>query len=160
MGTGQLVLDGLVLLFGLIGVLLPGVPGPLIVWAGVLWWSMAEKTAVAWALLAGATAVLLLSQALRWLLPSRSMSGAGITRGTLLLAGCAGAVGFVVVPVVGAVPGFVAGVYVAERARLGAHGPAWVSTRNALRATGYAVLVELVSCLLVAGAWLAAVIFA
>lgn len=159
MGTGQLVLDGLVLLFGLVGVVLPGVPGPLLVWAGVLWWAMTEKTAVAWALLAGATAVLLLNQVLRWLLPSRSLRGAGITRGTLLLAACTAAVGFVVVPVIGAAPGFLAGLYGAERVRLGARGPAWVSTRNALRAIGFAVLVELVICLLVASAWLAAVVF-
>ncbi|MBC3992878.1 DUF456 domain-containing protein [Streptomyces sp. AC563] len=159
MGTGQLVLDGLVLLFGLVGVVLPGVPGPLIVWAGVLWWSMAEQTSVAWALLAGATAALLLNQALRWLLPARGMRGSGITRGTLLLAACTAGVGFIVLPVIGAAPGFLAGLYAAERVRLGAHGPAWFSTRDALRAIGFAVLVELVICLLVTSAWLAAVLF-
>ncbi|MER0243472.1 DUF456 domain-containing protein [Streptomyces sp. HSW2009] len=159
MGTGQLVLDGLVLLFGLVGVVLPGVPGPLLVWAGVLWWSMAEKTTAAWGLLACATALLLLNQALRWLLPARSMQGSGITRGTLLLAATAAGAGFVLLPVIGAVPGFLAGLYTAERIRLGAHGPAWVSTRNALRAIGYAVLIELVICLLITAAWVAAVVF-
>ncbi len=60
---------------------------------------------------------------------------------------------------IGAAPGFLAGLYTAERVRLGAHGPAWVSTRDALRAIGFAVPVELVICLLIASAWLAAVLF-
>ncbi|MFE6776211.1 DUF456 domain-containing protein [Streptomyces sp. NPDC057702] len=158
MGAGQLVLAGLVLLFGLVGVVLPGVPGPLLVWAGVLWWSMAEKTTAAWALLAGATGLLLLNQVLRWLLPARGMPGSGVTRRTLLLAACTAAVGFVALPVIGALPGFVIGLYAAERVRLGAHGPALVSTRDALRAIGYAVLVELTLCLLITSAWLATVI--
>ncbi|MDT0450053.1 hypothetical protein [Streptomyces hesseae] len=63
MGTWQLLLVGLVMLLGLLGVVTPGVPGPLIVWAGTLWWTMAELSAVAWAVLVGGTGLLLLDQA-------------------------------------------------------------------------------------------------
>ncbi|MET7901110.1 DUF456 domain-containing protein [Streptomyces sp. NPDC005336] len=160
MGTWQLVLCGLVMLLGLIGVVVPGVPGPPIVWAGVLWWSMAEKTALAWTVLAGATALLLLSQALKWLLPARRLSGAGITRRTFLLAGAAAIVGFFVLPVLGAPLGFIAAIYGAERHRLGGHGEAWLSTRLAMRAIGTSVLVELFACLLVTAGWLTAVLTA
>ncbi|KOG88098.1 membrane protein, partial [Streptomyces varsoviensis] len=52
METPQLLLVGLVMLLGLLGVVTPGVPGPLIVWAGVLWWSMTARTALAWGVLA------------------------------------------------------------------------------------------------------------
>ncbi|MEU8571412.1 DUF456 domain-containing protein [Streptomyces pathocidini] len=157
MGTWQLVLVGLVMLLGLLGVLVPGVPGPPVVWAGVLWWSLTEQTTLAWWVLMGATAVLLLNQVLKWLLPTRHMKEAGIPWRTLYVGGAVAFVGFFVVPVVGAVIGFVAGLYGAERVRLGNHGNAWASTRVAMRAIGLSVLIELFACLLVVGAWVGAV---
>ncbi|MEV4870791.1 DUF456 domain-containing protein [Streptomyces syringium] len=158
MGTWQLVLVGLVMLLGLFGVVTPGLPGPPIVWAGVLWWSMTERTASAWAVLAVATGVLLLTQAVIWLLPPRRPRGAGITRRAFLVAGASGVVGFFVLPVIGAVPGFLAGLYAMERRRLGGHGEAWASTRTVMRALGTSVLVELFACLLVVGGWIGAVV--
>ncbi|KUJ70948.1 hypothetical protein ACZ90_01210 [Streptomyces albus subsp. albus] len=158
MGTWQLVLCGLVMLFGLVGVVVPGVPGPPIVWAGLLWWSTAEKTVLAWGVLASGTAVLLLNQAVQWLLPVRRLRGAGITRRTFLLAGVTGIGGFFLLPLLGAVVGFIAAIYGAERRRLGGHGAAWASTRLVMRSIGTSVLVELCACLLVTGAWLGAVV--
>ncbi|MCC3772813.1 DUF456 domain-containing protein [Streptomyces sp. UNOC14_S4] len=158
MGTWQLLLVGLVMLLGLLGVVTPGVPGPPIVWAGVLWWSMTARTALAWAVLAGATGVLLLNQAVIWLLPPRRPRGAGITRRAFLVAGSAGIAGFFLVPLLGGPLGFVAGLYGVERRRLGGHGEAWASTRNVMRALGTSVLVELFACLLVVGAWVGSVV--
>ncbi|MBT2382372.1 DUF456 domain-containing protein [Streptomyces sp. ISL-11] len=160
MGTWQLVLVGLVMLLGLLGVVTPGVPGPPIVWAGVLWWSMTTRTAAAWAVLAGATGVLLLNQAVIWLLPPRRPRGAGITRRAFLVAGAAGTAAFFVVPVLGAPLGFVAGIYGAERRRLGGRGAAWASTRHVMRTLGTSVLVELFACLLVVGVWVGTVVWA
>ncbi|MET8677890.1 DUF456 domain-containing protein [Streptomyces sp. NPDC004647] len=157
MGTWQLVAVGLVMLLGLLGVLVPVVPGPLVVWSGVLWWSLTDKSGLAWWVLMGATAVLLLNQALKWLLPARRMSQSGVPWRTLYVGGVASVVGFFVVPVVGALIGFVAGVYGAERDRLGSHGGAWASTRTAMRAIGLGILIELFACLLVVGAWIGAV---
>ncbi|WP_197358472.1 DUF456 family protein, partial [Streptomyces clavuligerus] len=62
-------------------------------------------------------------------------------------------------PVVGAVPGFLGGIYLAERRRLGGHGEAVASTRAVMRGAGTGALVELLACLLVAGAWLGAVVW-
>ncbi|GAA0480370.1 DUF456 domain-containing protein [Streptomyces sp. NPDC046215] len=157
MGTWQLVLVGLVMLLGLLGAVTPGLPGPPIVWAGLLWWSMTERTALAWAVLAGATGVLLLNQAVIWLLPPRRLRGAGITRRAFLVAGGAGVAGFFLVPLLGAPLGFVTGLYGMERRRLGGRGEAWASTRNVMRALGTSVLVELFASLLVVGAWVGAV---
>ncbi|MFE0047719.1 DUF456 domain-containing protein [Streptomyces albireticuli] len=158
MGTWQLVLVGLVMLLGLYGVVIPGVPGPPIVWAGTLWWSMTERSATAWAVLAGATGVLLLAQAVVWLLPPRRIKVAGVTRRAFLVAGSAGIAGFFVVPLLGAALGFMAGLYGVERRRLGGHGEAWASMRNVMRALGTSVLVSLFACLLVVGAWVGTVV--
>jgi hypothetical protein len=73
-------------------------------------------------------------------------------------AGVGALAGFVLLPVVGAVPGYVGGIYLCERLRLGGHGPAMTSTRAVMRAVGTSVLVELFACLLVVGAWMGAVL--
>jgi ABC-type Fe3+ transport system permease subunit len=68
--------------------------------------------------------------------------------------------GFFLIPVVGFIIGFVVGVYLSERQRLGSHPEAWPSTRKALSAAGLSILIELASGLLIAGTWLVAVLFA
>ncbi|MFE6668637.1 DUF456 domain-containing protein [Streptomyces sp. NPDC057697] len=160
MSVWQLVAVGLVMLLGLLGVLVPGVPGQAIVWAAVLWWALTDTTPVAWGVLMGATALLLLNQALKPLLPPRRPRETGAPRRTLMLGGVGAIVGFFVVPVVGGAMGYVGAVYGAERLRLGSRGAGWASVRSVMRATGYAVLVELYACLLVAGTWLGAVLWA
>jgi len=159
MGVWQLVGVGLVMLLGLVGVLVPGVPGQAIVWAAVLWWALTDMTPTAWGILIGATALMLLNQALKPLLPPRRPGESGAPRRTVMIGGVAGIVGFFVVPVIGGIAGFVGAIYGAERLRLGSRGAGWTSVRSVMRATGYAVLVELFACLLVAGTWLGALIW-
>jgi len=53
--------------------------------------------------------------------------------------------------------GFVLGVYLAERFRLGADHGAWASTRHAVRAVGLSILIELSAATLAAGIWVLAV---
>jgi hypothetical protein len=57
-----------------------------------------------------------------------------------------------VIPVVGVLVGFPVGVYAAERVRLGPAG-AWPSTKEALRAVGVSILIELVAGVLATGVW-------
>lgn len=153
----QLLLVGLVLLLGVVGVLVPGVPGTWLVWAGLMWWAVQEHSALAWSLLVAATALLLVVQVVKWQLPPRQLRGVGITPRMAAFAGAGAVLGFVLVPVLGAVPGFVGGIYLCERLRLGTHGEAWTSVRTVMRAVGTSVLVELFACLLVMGAWVGAV---
>lgn len=158
MGTWELLLVGLILVTGLCGVLVPGVPGSWLVWAAVLWWALTDPQPVAWGILVGATVVLFLSQVVRWALPPRRLRSYGTPR-MAVFAGAGAVVGFVLVPVVGAIPGFVGGVYLAERLRLGSRGEAVASVRTAMRSGGSGVLAELFPCLLIAGAWLGAVLW-
>lgn len=158
MDVWQLVLVGLVMLLGLLGVMVPGVPGPAIVWAAILWWALDDRSRVAWVALSAATGLMLLNVAVRPLLPSRRPGRAVAPRRTLLIAGAAAIGGFFVLPVVGGVLGFVGGVYGAERSRLGSHRDGWASTRALMRGAGRTLLVELLVCLLAAAVWLAALI--
>ncbi|MFG2877063.1 DUF456 domain-containing protein [Streptomyces sp. NPDC048337] len=158
MDLPQLLLVGLVLLLGVVGVLVPGVPGTWLVWAGLMWWALHERSAPAWSLLVAATALLLVVQVVKWQLPPRRLRGVGVTRRMAVFAGAGAVLGFVLVPVLGAVPGFMGGIYLCERLRLGTHGEAWASVRAVMRAVGTSVLVELLACLLVVGAWLGSVV--
>ncbi|MET9882930.1 DUF456 domain-containing protein [Streptomyces sp. NPDC006430] len=158
MDLPQLFLVGLVLLLGVVGVMIPGVPGTWLVWAGVLWWALHLRSVLAWSLLVSTTALLLVVQVIKWLLPPRQLRGVGATPRMAVYAGTGALLGFVLVPVLGAVPGFVGGIYLCERLRLGTHGQARASVRAVMRALGTSVLVELFACLMVVGAWVGAVL--
>ncbi len=158
MDLPQLLLVGLVLLLGVLGVLVPGVPGTWLVWAGLLWWALHERSAPAWTLLVAATVLLLVVRVVKWLLPPRRLQGVAVTPRMAVYAGAGAVLGFVLIPVLGAVPGFVGGIYLCERLRLGTHGEAWASTRSVMRAVGTSVLVELFACLVVVGAWVGVVV--
>ncbi len=160
MGVSELLLVGLVMLLGLGGVLAPGVPGSLLVWAAVLWWALQDRSDLAGVVLAGATVVLLAAQAVRWQLPPRRRrKNGGITHRLAVRAGAGALIGFCVLPVIGAVPGFLCGIYLAERLRLGGRGEAVTATRTAMRSGGWSVLIELFAGLLIMAAWLGAVIW-
>ncbi|MEU2582334.1 DUF456 domain-containing protein [Streptomyces avermitilis] len=159
MGAWELLPVGVVLLLGLVGVLVPGVPGSWLVWAAVLWWTLKDPQALAWGVLVGATLVLLLSRAIRWSLPPRRLRESGATPRMGAYAGIGALLGFVLLPVIGAIPGFIGGIYLSERLRLGRHREAVAAVRTAMRSGGSSVLTELFACLLVAGAWLGAVLW-
>ncbi|HEY3480858.1 MAG TPA: DUF456 domain-containing protein [Streptomyces sp.] len=159
MGTAQVGLIGAVMLLGLVGVPAPGVPGTLLCWAAVLWWATQEHTSLTWGVLAASTGLLAVVQVIVWLMPARRIRDSGVTYHTVVNAGAVAIAGFFLVPVVGGVLGFVGTLYFTERVRLGGgHRTAWAATRRAMRAVGGSVLVELMGCLMVAGAWLGAVI--
>jgi uncharacterized protein len=157
MGVWDLLLVGLVILLGLCGVVLPAMPGSWLVWAAVLWWALQDPQPVAWWVLVGATVLLLVSQAVRWTLPPRRLRADTAGRRMLGHAGAGSVLGFVLVPVLGAIPGFLAGVYLYERLRLGRHKDAVAALRTVMRSGGSSVLAELFTCQLIAAAWVGAV---
>jgi uncharacterized protein len=150
------LLAGALVALGLVGVVVPVLPGSLLVGAGVLVWALAERTPVAWAVLGGAVVLLAAGQVGSWLLAGRSLLGAGVPRRSLLVAGAAAVVGMFVVPVVGLVLGGVLGLYLAELVRLGPGSASARSTLAAVRALAVAVGVELAGALAAALTWLVA----
>src|SRR4051812_15172017 len=75
-----------------------------------------------------------------------------------LPASCYAGAGFFLIPVIGFLIDFPLGVYLEERRRLGPHTAAWHATREALRAMGLSIVIELSATVLAAGAWPAAVL--
>ena len=150
---------GLLILLGLAGVVVPVLPGLLLVWAGVLVWFLDDRDTQRMAVLIAVTLVLALGTVVKYLVPGRRLREAGVPWGTMALGALLGIVGFFVVPVVGLLLGFVLGVWLGEMLRLGDSGTAWRSTRHALVAVGLSILIELAAGLVATAIWAAAVVW-
>jgi uncharacterized protein len=148
-----IALIGAAIVAGLVGIVVFVIPGLLIVWAAVLVWALFEQTLLAWGVLALATVVALAGTVVKYLLPGQRMRDAGVPGRSIVLGALLGFVGFFLIPVVGLFIGFVLGIFLAERIRLGGHGEAWPSTVHALKAVGLSILIELLAGLLIAASW-------
>ena len=153
-----LIIVGLAIATGLVGIVGPVLPGAVLVWAAIAVWALAVGGATAWAVLGVATLAIGGAQIVKVLVPGRRLRDAGVPRRSIVAGVVLAVVGFFLVPVVGFFIGFPLGVYLQERQRLGGHAAAWLSTREALRAMGLSILIELTATVLAAGAWLAAVL--
>ena len=143
MSGSALLLVALLMAVGLVGVLVPVVPGlPVVLGAGI-WWAAADGGGGRWVVVAVMAALLVGGVVAKYALPARAVGGSGAPRSTLLLGVGGAVVGFFEVPVVGLLIGGVAGVYLAELARLGDARAAWSSTRAVLLAAGLGMLLEL-----------------
>jgi len=147
------LLVGLAVLVGLVGIVVPVLPGSILILAAVLVWAVASATAVGWVVFALVTTLLVVGGVVKYALPGRGLRTAGVPSRTLIAGGLLGIVGFFVIPVVGLVVGFVLGVYLSELQRVGLDS-AWASTRAALKAAGLSLLIELGAGLLAAATWL------
>jgi uncharacterized protein YqgC (DUF456 family) len=152
-GTTIDLVSGVLILAGILGVVLPVIPGLLLCWAGVLLWALlGDADGGRWVVLGLATAVALAGTLIKYLWPGKRLKSTGVPTTSLLAGGVVGIVGFFVVPVVGLILGFVLGLWLAERVRLGP-GRAWPSARSALGAVGLAMLVEFAAALAIAVVW-------
>ena len=156
MGDAGLVVVGLTVAVGLVGVVVPVLPGTVLIALALLVWAVTTGGA-AWAFFAGAAALLVAGQVAMYLLPGRRMARAGIPRSSLLLGGLLGVVGFFVVPVLGLPLGFVLGVFLAQLPRSsavpGRAAGAWRSTVVALKGVGLSVAIEMGAGVLAATTW-------
>lgn len=152
--TALAVVAGLMMLVGLAGIVLPVLPGPLLIVGGVAVWAVPRGDAVGWWVLGIAVLVTVAGQVAKYLLPGRRLKASGVPTRTLLAGLALGVVGFFVVPVVGLFLGFVLGVWLAELARLPDATTAWRSAREALTAVGWSILIELAAGLVTVAVWI------
>lgn len=143
MGALGVTVTALVMLLGLVGTIVPVMPGLAVIWvAAVVYGLIAGFGTVGGVAFTAMTALALVGTVAQFALPTRG----GAVRGaptTSLLAGLAGAVtGMVVIPVLGLPIGAVAGVWLAETARLRDARAAWQVTVGVLLGFGLAALVE------------------
>ncbi|MEI6253362.1 MAG: DUF456 domain-containing protein [Mycobacteriaceae bacterium] len=157
MSTGGLILVAMAIAVGLAGILVPLLPGTLLVWAAIAVWAYIEHTTVSWVVLGVATAVLGAGILVKYLWPARRMRAADVNGRTLAAGAVLGVVGFFVIPVAGLLVGFVLGVYLAELVQRRDQRRAWASTVHAVKGVALSVGVELVAALIAAAAWVVGV---
>lgn len=157
MSGGGEALVGLAMLVGLVGTVLPFLPGLPIIWGAGLVWALQSEGSGRWVVLAVLTVLLVAGTVAHYALPARSLGGRA-PRSTLLLGVLGAVVGMFVVPVVGFPLGGVVGVFVAESRRTRSGREAWESTRRVLVAFGLGMLVEVGAGVLMMLTWLGAVV--
>lgn len=159
MNSAATFLVGVAIFVGIIGIVVPVLPGALLSLAAILVWALEEQSATGWIVLSAAVVLIGASQVVKYIVPERRLRESGIPRRSTLTGVLLGIVGFFVIPVIGMFVGFPLGVYLSERQRLRAHDLAWTSTKHALRASGLSVLIEFIGTALAAAVWMIAVLF-
>jgi uncharacterized protein YqgC (DUF456 family) len=137
----------------------PVLPGLILVLAGIAVWAVPRGDALGWWVLGIAAAIVVVGSIAKYLLPGRRMRESGVPTRSVVAGALLGIVGFFVIPVVGLFIGFPLGVYLSELLRLRDSSKAWPSTRAALGAVGFSILLELATGLLAAGVWVGALLF-
>ncbi len=155
--SGVEVLVALAIAVGLVGVIVPVLPGSLLVLGAVLVWAWDVGTGQSWGVFALAATFIALGSVVKYVVPGRRLRDGGVPGSTLFLGAVLGIVGFFVIPVVGLLVGFVLGIYLAELRRVGVDA-AWPATWHALKAVGLSILIELVACLFAAATWAVGVV--
>jgi len=149
------LLSGIAIVVGIIGVIVPVLPGLLLCWLGVLGWAIFFDGGWSkWLVFGVVTAIALVGTVVKYAWPGRNLKRSGVPNRTLFFGGLLGLVGFFVVPVVGLVLGFVLGVYLSEHVRARNSRQAWQSTVHALKAAGLSMLIELAAGLAIAAVWI------
>ena len=156
----SIVIAAVLVVVGLVGIVVPVLPGLVLVVAGIAVWAVPRGDALAWTVLGVAVAIVVAGSVAKYLLPGKRLREAGVPGRTLALGAVLGIVGFFVVPIVGLFLGFVLGVYLGEYLRLKDNRQAWTSTRKALAAVGWSIVIELATGVLAAGVWVGALVLA
>ena len=153
MSTGGIVLVAVVIAVGLLGIVVPLLPGILLVYGAIVVWAVIEHNVTAWVTLGVVTVLIGGTTLIKYTWPMKRMRAADVGTGTLFAGAALGIIGFFVIPIVGLVIGFVLGIYLAELANRHDQRMAWTSTKHAVKGVALSVGVELAGALLATAAW-------
>jgi hypothetical protein len=147
---------GVAMLAGLVGIVVPLVPGLTLIWGAALIWALDERSATAWIVLGIMTPLAVGGILVGSLLPASRASRAGAPRWVLAAGGIGMVVGFFVIPVLGAFVGGPAGIFLAELLRVRDPALAWRTTLETLRGLGLGAAAQVAVGLIMVALWAAA----
>jgi uncharacterized protein YqgC (DUF456 family) len=159
MSTLGIVLVALAISIGLAGIVVPILPGGLLVFGAIAVWAVVEQTVVGWVTLGIVTVLFLAAEVIKYLWPVKRMRRADVRTPSLVLGAVLGVIGFFVIPVLGLLLGFVLGVYLGELGVRRDGTRAWASTVHALKGVALSVGIELIGALASTVVWICAVLF-
>ena len=159
MDTFGIVLIALAMVVGILGTVVPLLPGLPIVWTAALIYGVVEGFGVVgWVCFAIITMVGAAGMVGAVVVPQRKVHGGGAPLSTSIVGLIGGIVGFFVIPIVGLVVGAVVGVLVAERMRTRDWDLAWASTKRAIVGFGIGALVQIGAGFVMMFTWIAWVV--
>jgi uncharacterized protein YqgC (DUF456 family) len=138
---------------GLVGIVVPLLPGTVLVAAGILIWAILSG-GTAWWVFAAAVACMAGAWIVKYVIGGRSLAKSDVGRWSLVVGGLLGIIGFFVVPVIGLPLGFIVGTVVAEAARLKDLKAGWTGGITATKTVGLLIVIELAGALAAVAAWL------
>ena len=153
---GELAI-GLIIIVSLFGIVVPILPGLILEVIAIFVWALLTGGGVAWGVAIAALVLAGIGTVVKYSIPKRKLNEVGIPNRTLLFATAVAIAGLFVIPVVGAPIGFVATIYLSERARVGQE-QAWPATKSSLGAVATSIGIELATGLLIAAIWFGAVL--
>ena len=138
-----IVLVGAAMVVGILGTLLPFLPGLPIVWAAALVYGLATGFGpIGWVAFGLITLIGAAGLALGTVLPHRRAATTGAPRSTIVVGLLAGIVGFFVIPIIGLPIGAALGVLLMERRRLRDWSRAWAATKQLMIGFGIGALLQ------------------
>lgn len=142
-----------VILFGVIGAVVQVWPSSPFVGGAILVWAWMTGTRSAWIIFAISAAILILGTILKYIIPARGMTKAGIPQSTLVWGGIGGFIGWFIGLPLGLILGMIAAIFIVEYLRNQDTQKAWKATVVALKAFGWTIAIELIAALSAATLW-------
>ena len=151
------LLVGLGMLVGLIGVVIPFLPGlPIIMASAVVWAAVGGSDAGGWVVAGIVIVIAVAGMVAGTVLPARRAADRGATWWVLAMGAVGLVVGAIVTPVVGALVGWPVGIFAAEWLRTRHVNSAWRTTRSTLAGQGLGIAVQLAAGVTAVAVWAAA----
>jgi len=151
--TAGVIAVALAIAVGIIGIVVPLLPGTLLVFGAIAVWAVVENNVTGWVTLGVVTALLGGATLIKYTWPVKRMRANDVRTLSLAAGAVLGIIGFFVIPVIGLLIGFVLGVYTAELSTRGDQRTAWVSTKHAVKGVALSMGVELAGALFATVAW-------
>ena len=156
MSNGVLALFAIGMIVGVIGTVVPVLPGLLLIWAVALVYGLIAGFGTAGIVAFAVMTMLLgLGMAMSYVLPKRRGERGGAAKSSLRLGIVGAVIGFFVIPIVGLPIGGAVGVLLGEYSRTQRWPLAWATTKSVLMGFGLAVLAEFTAGVLMVGTWAA-----
>lgn len=150
------IVTAIVMATGLIGTVIPFVPGLPLIWVAAFVYGLVEGFERTGIIAMALISILMVAGiATKYALAGRSARRSGAPTSTIFFASVLAFIGFFVIPIIGAVIGGIIGILLAERLRLGDWGTALSSTKAVTIALGVGVMLEIAAGLLMILCWVA-----
>lgn len=136
------IVTGVLILIGLIGIVVPVLPGSITIIIGLLAWAIVIGGRLGWTIFGIGAGFCVIGMLATYFITGRVLRREKIPNRSVLIGLVCGVIGMFVIPVVGLLVGFVAGLFCSEYARVGEARAAWRTSWQAIKATGAGLLVE------------------